>query len=185
MKIVEVQTKKLVPYENNPRNNVDAVDAVAASIEKFGFRVPLVIDTNYTVVAGHTRLLAAQKLGMKKVPCTIVDDLTEAQLRAYRLADNKVAEMATWDIPMLNAELSELGKLADFNIDMSEFGFDVPDDDYVENFFGNDEEEPTAATKEESGDSEATEIVIRVYDEDKQQLVEDFCKENDIEYKVK
>lgn len=184
MKIIEVQISKLVPYENNPRNNESAVDTVAASIEKFGFRVPLVIDKDNVVVAGHTRLLAAQKLGMKKVPCTVADDLTEAQLRAYRLADNKVAEMATWDIPLLNAELAELTGMDDFDIDMSEFGFDVPDEDYVDNFFG-ENEESEAEGEPEDDEVKATEIHVFVYTEEKQQLIEDFCKQNEIEYKVK
>lgn len=96
MKIVEKQIDSITPYENNPRNNDNAVDAVAASIKEFGFRVPIVIDGSGVIVAGHTRHKAAQKLGLQKVPCIIADDLTPEQVKAFRLADNKVAELATW-----------------------------------------------------------------------------------------
>ena len=96
MQIMEMNVEELKPYENNPRNNDDAVEAVAASIREFGFKVPIIIDENGVIIAGHTRLKAAQRLGMEKVPVIQADDLTEQQVRAFRLADNKVAELATW-----------------------------------------------------------------------------------------
>lgn len=140
MKIIEMSTSKLVPYANNPRNNEAAVDVVAASIEKFGFKVPLVIDRDNVIVTGHTRLLAAQKLGIKKVPCIVADDLTEEQIRAFRLADNKVAEASSWDWGKLDEELAALKDIG-ADIDMSEFGFDMPDlsDDDLDKFFEKDE----------------------------------------------
>lgn len=121
MKIVEKQIDSITPYENNPRNNDNAVDAVAASIKEFGFRVPIVIDGSGVIVAGHTRHKAAQKLGLQKVPCIIADDLTPEQVKAFRLADNKVAELATWNTELEFLELSELDKIG---FDMSLFGFD-------------------------------------------------------------
>lgn len=94
MNIVEKKVADLIPYENNPRKNDDAVDAVAASIKEFGFKVPIVIDENNVIVAGHTRLKAAQKIGLKTVPCIVADDLNDDQIRAFRLADNKTSELA-------------------------------------------------------------------------------------------
>lgn len=122
MKIEELKIEDIVPYENNPRNNDEAVPAVAKSIEEFGFKVPIVIDKNNVIIAGHTRLRAAESLGLKKVPCIRADDLTEEQVRAFRLADNKTAELAFWDFTKLDKELEKLE-----NIDMSEFGFDRDD----------------------------------------------------------
>lgn len=124
MQIEDISTKELIPYSNNPRNNESAVDAVAASIEEFGFKVPIIIDKDNVIVAGHTRLKAAQKIGLEKVPCIKADDLTPEQLKAFRLADNKVGELATWDFAKLEEELTELDSL-DLDFDMSEFGFDV------------------------------------------------------------
>ena len=119
MKIVEMKVADLIPYERNPRHNDEAVDYVAESIKQFGFNVPIVIDKNNTVVCGHTRLKAAKKLKIKTVPCVIKDDLTEEQIRAYRLADNRSAEKATWDIALLDMELAEIE-----TIDMQLLGFD-------------------------------------------------------------
>lgn len=119
--IVEKAIDEVIPYVNNPRNNQAAVDAVASSIAEFGFNVPIVIDRNNVLVTGHTRLLAAKKLGLTKVPCILAEHLTESMAKAYRIADNKVAELATWNTDLLQTELDELKEL---NFDMSEFGFD-------------------------------------------------------------
>lgn len=122
MQIIEKYTNELIPYANNPRNNDEAVDAVAKSIKEFGFKVPIIIDKNNVIVAGHTRLKAAGKLKMEKVPCILADDLTEEQIKAFRLADNKVGELATWDMERLEAELDELDDM-DLDFEMSDFGF--------------------------------------------------------------
>lgn len=121
MNIIEKSIEEVIPYVNNPRNNQDAVDAVASSIHEFGFNVPCVIDRNNVLVTGHTRLLAAKKLGLTKVPCVVADHLTDAQIKAFRIADNKVAELATWNSELLQVELDALKEL---NFDMTEFGFD-------------------------------------------------------------
>ena len=120
MTIKEIKTSELIPYENNPRNNDAAVDPVANSIRLFGFKVPIVIDKHNVIVAGHTRWKAAQKLGLEKVPCIVADDLTEEQINAFRLADNKTAELAEWDFEKLETELA---KLAD-DFEMGDFGFE-------------------------------------------------------------
>lgn len=119
MNIIEKSLGEIRPYEKNPRKNDEAVKYVAESIKQFGFKVPIVIDANGVIVAGHTRYKAAKQLKMNTVPCIVADDLTEEQIKAYRLADNKVAEKAEWDFDLLNAELDEL-----FDIDMTAFGFD-------------------------------------------------------------
>lgn len=107
------------PYENNPRFNKDAVSKVASSIKKFGFKNPILLDKNNVIIAGHTRLEAAKKLGLEEVPCIVASDLTEKQAKALRLADNKVAEFSTWDYLKLDEELKALGDSFDFQ----DFGF--------------------------------------------------------------
>lgn len=119
MEIIERETETLIPYENNPRHNDQAVDAVAESIRSFGFKVPIVIDRDGVVVAGHTRLKAAKRLGLRKVPCVVADDLTDEQVKAFRLADNKTAELADWDFSALEKELDGIS-----SYDMEDFGFD-------------------------------------------------------------
>lgn len=125
MNLVDIEVDKIIPYINNPRNNDDAVDNVAASIKEFGFKVPLVIDKDNVVVTGHTRLKAAKKLGLTSVPCIYADDLTEQQIKAFRLADNKVSELSTWDLEKLDIELEgitdlEMVDFGFFNVDESE-----------------------------------------------------------------
>ena len=117
--IIEMDINKLIPYENNPRKNDGSVDKVALSISAFGFKVPIIIDKNNIIVTGHTRLKAAKKLGLKKVPVIKADDLTDEQIKAFRLADNKVGEFSEWDFEKLEKELQEL------ETDMSLFGFDA------------------------------------------------------------
>jgi DNA modification methylase len=118
MNIVMKKTSELFEYENNPRNNETAIDAVANSIKAFGFKVPIVISSKNVIIAGHTRLKASIKLGLKEVPCIIADDLSENQIKAFRLADNKTAELATWDFEKLEKELSGI------DLDMLQFGFE-------------------------------------------------------------
>ena len=134
MNIVERKLGEVRPYEKNPRRNDDAVKYVAESIRQFGFKVPLVIDHDGVIVAGHTRYKAAKKLGLKTVPCIIADDLTEEQVKAFRLADNKVSEKAEWDFELLAEEMDEL-----FNFDMSVFGFEEDEK----------EEEPTEVVEDD------------------------------------
>lgn len=117
--VIYLNVKDLIPYDNNPRINDNAVEAVAASIKEFGFKVPIIVDKNNVVVAGHTRLKACEKLGIEEVPVIVADDLTDEQIKAFRLADNKVGELADWDFTKLEEEL------ANIQMDMSLFDFDM------------------------------------------------------------
>lgn len=109
MEIINKKIDELIPYENNPRKNDDAVEYVAQSIKEFGFKVPLVIDENNIIVTGHTRLKAAKELGLVEVPCIIANDLTPEQIKAFRIADNKVSDYSIWDNKKLLEELDEIG----------------------------------------------------------------------------
>ena len=122
MEIVYKNIKDLKPYEKNARKNDKAVKYVAKSIEEFGFKVPVIIDKDNVIVAGHTRYKASKKLGYNEIPCIIADDLTEEQIKAFRLADNKVSEKADWDFDLLSDELDDI-----INIDMEGFGFEFID----------------------------------------------------------
>lgn len=127
---IEITMRKieeLTPYENNPRNNDMAVDAVAESIKQFGFKNPVIIDKNGVIVAGHTRYKAAKKLGITDIPCISANDLSDEQIKAFRLADNKTAELAEWDEDLLGKEMSGI-----INIDMSQFGFSIGEDELGE-----------------------------------------------------
>ena len=130
MKVLDLKLSDITPFENNPRNNDEAVEPVLNSIKQFGFKVPIVIDKNNIIVTGHTRYKAAKKMKLEKVPCIIADDLTDEQIKAYRLADNKVGEIATWDFNALELELSEIE-----NIDMEDFNFEI---DSIEDNFNTD-----------------------------------------------
>lgn len=148
MEIIIKGIDEIRPYENNPRVNDGAVGAVAESIREFGFQQPIVVDRDGVIIAGHTRYKAAQKLGLTEVPVVVAGNLTDEQVRAYRLADNKTGELAEWDFSALEEELAGIGEL-----DMSLFGFEpkemkepeeITEDDY--------EEEPPEVPKARVGD---------------------------------
>lgn len=124
MQLIIKKIDEIKPYEKNPRKNEEAVEYVANSIKEFGFKVPIVIDKDGIIVAGHTRHKAAKKLGLAEVPCIVADDLTDEQVKAFRLADNKVSEKAEWDFALLADELLEIEGL-----DMEDFGFDISFDE--------------------------------------------------------
>lgn len=130
MEIKMVKIDDLKPYENNPRFNDDAVQYVAKSIKEFGFKVPMVIDKNNVIVAGHTRYKASMELGLKEVPCIVADDLTEEQIKAFRLADNKVSEQASWNYDLLDLELDDI-----LELNMEDFGFLKHEDVDLDDFF--------------------------------------------------
>ena len=148
MEIVLKRLSDISPYENNPRKNDEAVKYVAESIKEFGFKVPIVIDRNNVIVAGHTRYKAAKKLNIKEVPCIVADDLTDEQVKAFRLADNKVAEKAEWDFELLSDELDGL-----FDFDMTVFGFDEEEEEEKPEVHEDDYEiEPPEEPKAKLGD---------------------------------
>ena len=138
MKVKMTPVDDIRQYENNPRINEASVDLVAASIHEFGFQQPIVVDKNMVIIVGHTRYLAAKSIGMTEVPVVVASHLTDEQVKAYRLADNKTAERSVWDMELLNIELGVLD-LSDW--DMEKFGFDnIQDAMLMQNI--DSEEEP-------------------------------------------
>lgn len=133
MNIVYKTLEEIIPYEKNPRKNDNAIECVMNSIKEFGFKVPIVIDSNNIIVAGHTRYKAAQQLNMQEVPCIITDDLTDEQVKAFRLVDNKASELSGWDFNLLQEELDGI-----INIDLDKFGFFIEDN--VENLSVTDDD---------------------------------------------
>lgn len=168
MKVVEMTLDQIIPYENNPRNNDNAVDAVARSIEEFEIQQPIVLDKNNVIIVGHTRYKAARKLGLKTFPCVIAENLSEEKVKAYRLADNKVGELAEWDEVLLMSELD------DIEFDMSEFGFD----DIVE------EDEPIKEQKEIELKMENYQIIIDCADENECEEIYNQLMELGIECRI-
>lgn len=133
MKIKWVDIDSVIPYENNPRRNEDAVEPVANSIKEFGWQQPIVVDKDNVIIVGHTRLKAGKHLGLDKVPVLVADELNDDQVKAYRLADNKVGELAMWDFTLLDTELDEI------ELDMDGFGFSVDlDDDFIGDLMNDD-----------------------------------------------
>ena len=129
MNITKMRISELKEYENNPRLiNEEAIERVAASIKEFGFKVPIIVDEENVIVAGHTRKLAAQSIGVDEVPVVIADDLTEEQIKAFRLADNRVAEFSEWDFDKLEIELQGLAD-GEFNLDILDFNLDDNDNE--------------------------------------------------------
>lgn len=150
IKIVNKKIDDLIPYEKNPRKNEKAVQYVANSIKQFGFKIPCVIDKNNVIITGHTRVLACKELGITEIPCVLADDLTQEQAKAFRIADNRVSEFATWDFDLLDEELKEIQSMG---IDMADFDFEVNVDDLIpdETF-----DIPQSVTEENEQDSDET-----------------------------
>lgn len=147
MEIIIKKIGDIIPYENNPRKNDDAVEYVANSIREFGFKNPVIIDKNNVIVAGHTRVKAAERLGIEEIPCIMADDLTDEQIKAFRLADNKVGEIAEWDFEMLDLEL------LDIDMDMTDFGFELEEAEEETEVIEDDYDiEPPAEPKAKLGD---------------------------------
>lgn len=144
MTIIDKPIEELRPYRKNPRINDDAVKYVAESIRRFGFKVPVVIDSSNVIVAGHTRLKAAKQLGMDTIPCVVADDLSPEEIRAFRLADNKVAEKSKWDADLLTEELEGIT-----DIDMSAFDFDIPGEEETEE----EDDEPGENERQRTADA--------------------------------
>lgn len=136
MNIQELDIDQIRPYEKNPRNNDSAVASVARSIKAYGFKVPIIVDKNMVIIAGHTRYKASKLLGLTKVP-VIISDLSESKAKAYRIADNKTNEIATWDNDKLDTELSFLDAdvMSEYGFEKDEFSLD-DDDNLFENTDG-------------------------------------------------
>ena len=159
MEIKMVKLADIVPYENNPRHNADAVEPVKESIKRYGFKVPMILDRENIIVAGHTRYEAAQALGMTEVPVIYADDLTDEQVKEFRLVDNKTAEFAGWDFSKLEEELAELD-FGDFD-----FGFSQSEEDDIDESDLDDDTEKSGVVVtlrfEDSADYEAYEERIK------------------------
>lgn len=132
MQIISKKIEEIKEYENNPRNNDNAVEYVARSIKDFGFKIPIIVDKNNVIVAGHTRYKAAKELNLTEVPCIVADDLTDEQIKAFRLVDNKSAELAEWNLELLNIELENIHDIDMnlYNFELSELLDNVIEDDY-------------------------------------------------------
>ena len=155
-----VSLDKIIEYINNPRNNEAAVDRVAASIAEFGFNVPLVLDKDNVIITGHTRYKAAKKLKLDEVPCVYAEGLTKAQVKAYRIADNKVSEYASWDKELLALEIEQLEDEA-YNLELT--GFDM---DEIEKMLNPPEPKETDLSDEVA---ETYEVIIECVNETEQE----------------
>ena len=175
MEIKMMNVEDLIPYINNPRHNENAVDKVASSIKEFGFKVPIVIDKDKVVVTGHTRLLASKKLGLEQVPCVVADDLSKAQIKAFRLADNKVSEFSTWDMELLKVELEELEEL---NFEVSDLGFEFMSIDQLDipTFDDFDDEEEDEEEEEETSSEGIIQYNIIFNNKEEQETWHEFIK---------
>lgn len=155
MTIETINLSELHPYENNPRVNDDAAAKLQDSIRTFGFRVPMLIDKDNVIVAGHTRYKAAQALGLEAVPCIRIEGLTDDQIRAFRIADNKYGELSHWDTDLLKGELSFL---KDVDFDMESLGFNPYElQSYLEPFTFEYSEEDSADENEPASNVAETE----------------------------
>lgn len=158
--IVMVCLDDIVPYENNPRHNENAIDKVAESIKEFGFTNPILLDGDDVIIAGHTRYEASKLLGLEEVPCMYLTDLSDEQVKAYRLVDNKTGEFANWDFNALSKELAEIGG----DIDMSLFDF--PEDEFNVDDFNTDFDLP------EGGQSEIRTMNFTLHVEQQNKILE-------------
>lgn len=165
LKIEYLPIKDLKPYEKNPRHNDGAIDYVAKSIEEYGFKVPIIVQKNGTIIAGHTRYEASKKLGIEEVPCIIADDLSEEQAKAFRIADNKVSDYSIWDNKLLLEELETIG-------DDLFTGFDFGD---ILDFDVLDEQDNSVVDENESGVT--YECVIRSNDKSKIEKIQKIWEE--------
>lgn len=174
MKIELVPIESITPYHNNPRDNMEGVDDVARSLEEFGFRQPIVVDLDKVIIVGHTRYHAAKKLGLKEVPIHIAEDLDENKVRAYRIADNKVAEKSKWDDLKLQAEIEEL-IAQDF--DLESLGFSEKELEELMADPDEDKDEGVTETPEGKELKSGFQIVLFIDSEDQQaELLEEFAK---------
>ncbi len=176
IKIEEVNLDDLKVYGNNPRINDNAIKYVTNSIKKFGFLVPIVIDKNNVIVCGHTRYLASKELNLKNVPCIRAESLTDKQVKAFRIADNKIHEKSSWDNDLLKEELTEL---QDFGFDLEDLGFLNFELDYIlsdntENFINDLEENDF---KDNNLLNEFFSMTF-VFPKNKEELIKDYVSKN-------
>ena len=167
MKIENTDIKTLVPYARNPRNNKAGIDKVASSIKEFGFKQPIVVDSEMVIIVGHTRYYAAKKLKLKKVPVLVAKDLTPAQAKAYRIADNRTSEESTWDEELLKLELEDLNKDDSLSIELT--GFDSKELEQYLHVEGENKDE--AGGEPEDNYNEQYGVIVVCENEDAQEEV--------------
>jgi ParB-like chromosome segregation protein Spo0J len=167
---------RLIEYARNPRKNDHAVDRVASVIHEFGFRVPILAKSDGSVIDGHLRIKAARKLKLEKVPVIICDDMTETQIKAFRLSVNKVAELADWDEEMLGLELADLRE-ADFDLGL--LGFDA---EGIEAALNPDESEPPLGDGNEI--KSTFEVIADCENEDQQQMIYNIITQKGIQCRL-
>ena len=178
MKISNIKLAKIKPYENNPRTNDGAVEFVQHSIEKFGFKVPIIVDKDNFIVAGHTRYKAALNLNLDTVPVIVADDLTPEQIKAFRIADNKTAEKAQWDYEKLGIEVGDLDAL-DLGLDLKDIGFTDFELDVLRGNWEPDEDEQQIFNKPEDPDIEAIikkKRIVITYEPEQEELIKNLLK---------
>ena len=156
LKIETWPIEKLIPYARNPRKNDHAIQQVASAIKEFGFRVPLVAKSDGSLVDGHLRLKAAQKLGLKEVPVILADDMTDAQIKAFRISVNKMAELAEWDNQLLALEFAELKEIG---FDTSLTGFDAAELASIQTPLVDENDDESDVEKEVIGDVKFSEYI--------------------------
>lgn len=181
MKVIMMDIKDISDYENNPRCNEKAIADVAKSIKKFGFQQPIVVDKNNVIIVGHSRKKAAESLGMKKVPVVVAEKLSDAEVRAYRIADNKTSENATWDFSKLNIELGLIPEDLFTGFFKSEVFEDINLGDVSEKMDITKKRDKTASDTEETEKSEGKEtvftIIYKTTDKDRLAEIEEIIKE--------
>ena len=183
MEIKMMNIDNIIPYVNNPRHNENAVDKVASSIKEFGFKVPIVIDKDNVIVTGHTRLLASKKLGLTEVPCVVASDLTKAQIKAFRIADNKVSEYSSWDNDLLRIELEGLKEL-DFDIELTGFN-EIDMMEMFEDIIPDDEDYNIDEYDEVSEETlKAGNIVISYFNEEEYNWIMNLFRETNFNKKL-
>lgn len=162
-----INLSDIIPYANNPRNNDgEAVDKVASSIKEFGFNVPIVIDKDNVIITGHTRYKAAKKLKIDEVPCIYAEHLTPAQVKAYRIADNKVSEFSTWNNDLLSIEIEQLQEL-DFDLELT--GLEITE--ITDLISGDDEEEEPEVSEANFNYQEQYGVIVMCEDEEQQEKI--------------
>lgn len=172
LEIKYINIDELKPYEKNPRKNDDAVPYVAESIRQYGFKVPIVVDRNNVIVAGHTRYKAAKALELESVPCVVADDLSDEQIKAYRIADNKVSDFSLWDNALLLEELDSLTEDLFTGFDESEI-FDKTNFEDMEVMDESDND-----VLEENEQGVMYEITFKSQDQSKIQAIKQYWEEN-------
>lgn len=150
MKIENKNVSEIIPYENNPRLNRDAVELVMTSITEFGFQIPIILDKNNVIVAGHTRWEAAKRLGLAEVPTIVSENLSESQVKAFRIMDNKSAEAAQWDMDKLRVEIDDLSNL---DCDLSNIGFS--EEEIADIYYVQDDDLPFDPTHKSMNDRDS------------------------------